>query len=744
MPTRTWTGATNNNWNTSTNWAEGFVPTNLDDVVFSTNVNCSVTSAAVCKTITFGTYSGTFTNTGGLTVSGNVSLGASVVWGTFTSALVVDTTATLTSNGKDIPYLRFLNTITVTFADNWTVTANLYFPNVSMTLTLNGNNIYVSGGTISHLNGCTVNGTTTINITGTVNWNAAGSTAYISNPITINTAGTFTLSDNFYLSGNTVTWIAGTMVVTGSNTALSGNVTFTGTGLSFNNITALTNTTLTLSNDITITGNLSGGGSAATFVINGFNLYIGAGLSTTVNTVVSGTTKFILNGTGTIGTASASGSFQNDIEINTTGTITLLSGSFRYRTGTFKYTTGTTINTGNTFLVQGTTTLDFNGMVLNTLNISGGTFTVTLLSNITCTLISLQNVPTVNGFKIFTESLSCNATTGGTTTYEFYGNGTWTGVTGYLGSDVTINSTSTIMTGALGFRTGTLKWLAGTTDTTGSTMTVGAAATIDVNGNTEGTGSAICDTGINFWNFTDSHTSGTLTFTTPICVINSFSLVQGPYGASSFAYVQGNLIAANNTGGTLTIVLNGSGFIQTNSALRSNLVINTNGKYTVGTTNTPNLLRMNTATFTYIKGKIDTRNITLTIAATSTFIGFDKLRFKRVEVANQLTMDEFFQGSASQICQVVSSLLGTAFTLVLTSGFQKVSHYTSIQDMTLTNTATSRGSLLLTYSKANKGRNTGNITYVNNKPNGIIDYVDTVKSLETMAGVQLQGDPAYN
>ena len=64
--------------------------------------------------------------------------------------------------------------------------------------------------------------------------------------------------------------------------------------------------------------------------------------------------------------------------------------------------------------------------------------------------------------------------------------------------------------------------------------------------------------------------------------------------------------------------------------------------------------------------------------------------------------------------------------------------------MTLTNTNASRGSLLLTYSKANRGRNVGNITYVNNKPNGIIDYRDTVKSLESMAGVQLQGDTAYN
>lgn len=620
MPTRTWTGATNNNWGTSTNWAEGSVPTNADDVVFSTNVNCSVTSAAVCKTITFGTYSGTFTNTGGLTVSGNVTLGTSVVWGAWSQYLTIDTTATLTSNGVSIPNLQFYNTITITLADDWTVTAFLAFQNATITVTLNSNKINVSGGQILHRNGCTIAGTTAIHVTGNVSWSSG--TYFISNPITINTAGTFTLLNNFNLSGNTVTWLAGAMTTTGSTTSLNGNVTFTGTGLTFNNVTALANTTLTLSNDITISGSISTNTSAATFVINGFTLYVGGGLNTVVNTTVSGTTNIVLNGTGTIQNTSSAGVFQNNIEINTSGTITF-GTNFRYNTGTFKYTAGTTNTVGNTFIVA-------------------------------------------------------------------------------------------------------------------------LAATIDVNGNTNGTGSTICDTGINFWNFTDSHGTGTLTFTTPICVINSFSLVQGAYAASSFAYVQGNLIVANNTGGTLTIVLNGSGFIQTNAMLRSSLIINTNGKYTVATTNPVNTLRFNGATFTFLKGKFDTRNVTLSITGTSTFIGFDKLRFKRVEVANQITMDNFFQGSASQICQVVSTVLGTAFALVLTDGFQKISNYTSVQDMTLTNTATSRGSLLLTYAKANKGRNTGNITYVNNKPNGIIDYVDTVKSLESMAGVQLQGDPVYN
>ena len=740
MATRTWSGTTSNDWNTTTNWVEGFIPTNADDVVFSTNVDCNVTSAAVCLTIDFGTYSGTFTNTGGLTVSGNVTLGSSVVWGTFSSNLTVNATATLTSNGKDIPRLGFNNTITITFADNWTVTSNLFFPNVSMTLTLNGNTLYVSGGNITHHNACTVNGTTTIEISGTVNYSNTGAN-YISNPIIINTAGTFSLSNAFNISNTTITWLAGTFDPGTSTTSTSGTITFTGTGLTFNNLTALNNTTLTLSNDITITGNLTGGGSTTTFVINGFNLYIGGGLATSVNTNVSGTTNFILNGTGTIGTASSSGFFQNNLEINTAGTITI-SGNFRYRTGSFVYTAGTVVTTGSNVIIQNTTTLDLDGVNFDRFTISGGTFTVTLLSNLTCISLTTGNIPTLNGFTIYLNSLSVNGNVGGTTDIEFNGSGTWTGVTSYLALNVNINCTSLVMTGAIGYRAKTLTYTAGTVDTTGSTVTIATTgATLNVNGNTQGTGSTISNSGINFFNLT---ITAATTLTTPICIIGTYSI--GAVGVTgAIIYNQGSLITTNNTGGG-ELILNGSGTINCSAMVRFNLTVNTNGiyKFPINFTNNTKIFSFNSTTLTYLKGKLDTRDVTFLCQATSTLIGVHKLRFRRVVLSNQITMDDFFQGSASQICQVVSGIAGVAYTVVFTDGFQKISNYTSVQDMALTNTNASRGSLLLTYSKANRGRNVGNITYINDKPNGIIGYQDTVKSLETMAGVQLQGDPAYN
>lgn len=318
---------------------------------------------------------------------------------------------------------------------------------------------------------------------------------------------------------------------------------------------------------------------------------------------------------------------------------------------------------------------------------------------------------------------------------------------GSFSCDITINTSGTITFGTtVRFTTGIFSWIAGTVNSTGSNFTANSPCTIDVNGNTDGGGNAICSTGINFFNFTHSGSVSTITLTTPICIINLLILASGAFNNAGI-YCQGSLATSTNTGGgTSTLFLIGSGTINCSAMLRNTTVINTNGiyKFPINFTNNTKIFSFNSVTLTYLKGNLDTRNVTFLCQATSTLIGVHKLRFRRVFLSNQITMDEFFQGSASQICQVVSGIAGVAYAVVFTNGFQKISNYTSVQDMTLTNTNASRGSLLLTYSKANRGRNVGNITYINDKPNGIIHYHETVKSLETMAGVQLQGDPAYN
>ena len=46
MSVCTWTGNTNANFNNTGNWLLGAVPTNADDVVFSTNNACTINVAS--------------------------------------------------------------------------------------------------------------------------------------------------------------------------------------------------------------------------------------------------------------------------------------------------------------------------------------------------------------------------------------------------------------------------------------------------------------------------------------------------------------------------------------------------------------------------------------------------------------------------------------------------------------------------------------------------------------------------
>jgi len=441
----------------------------------------------------------------------------------------------------------------------------------------------------------------------------------------------------------------------------------------------------------------------------------------------------------------------NCLSFNTTNNVSTITWNASLRiSGNITLTAGFTITTtsGSPQLIPiATGTLTSNGVTFPYILVFQGlaSQTFTLADNWTVgSLVFQQGASSViAGSKtiFINENLthsSAQSMTSTGTTLVMQGTGSISNTAvGSFSCDITINTSGIITFGTtVRFTTGIFSWIAGTVNSTGSNFTANSPCTIDVNGNTDGGGNAICSTGINFWNFTNS--ASAVTLTTPLCVINSLT-----FGAASFSgenvYCQGSFTTTNNTGGG-NIILNGSGVINTGGMIRSNFTINTNGKYRIAN----NILRYNSSTFTYIKGIVDTRNVVLYVQATSKLIGMHKLRFKQVRLTNTITMDEFFQGSASQICEVVCDTAGSTFAITFTDGFQKISNYTSVQGLVLTNTATSRGSLLLTYAKANKGRNSGNITYINNKPNGVINYIDFNKSLESMAGVQLQGDPAYN
>lgn len=116
MATKTWVGSVvNNNWTTAANWFPS-APATGDDVIFDGvaplgNNNCvyNVTTAISLLSINFTGYTGQFTFSNNLTVTGNITLSPAAGASYATSATVTtytittSTATTLTFNGKSLP-----------------------------------------------------------------------------------------------------------------------------------------------------------------------------------------------------------------------------------------------------------------------------------------------------------------------------------------------------------------------------------------------------------------------------------------------------------------------------------------------------------------------------------------------------------------------------------------------------------------------------------------------------------------
>jgi hypothetical protein len=148
--------------------------------------------------------------------------------------------------------------------------------------------------------------------------------------------------------------------------------------------------TKTLSGDWTITGSFQ---VNANTVLNGNILTIGGGVNT-VSGTLSGTTKLVLNGTGTILTSVSGTGISNNIDINTSGTITI-GTNFQYSTGTLKYVSGTIVGGSAPGLnIQVSCTLDLAGVTWPLITFAVTGVTVTLNSLLTATTLSFTTTST--------------------------------------------------------------------------------------------------------------------------------------------------------------------------------------------------------------------------------------------------------------------------------------------------------------------------------------------------------------
>lgn len=313
-------------------------------------------------------------------------------------------TTTLTSNGKTWPNTLNANSSivasnsTVTFADNWTVQNlvlsgvgnNAITVNGAFTVSVLGNfTVAMTGGTVTRVL-ATAGSLTTIKLAGTGTWSTAttflaATTAAIGFGIsvTIDTPGTITIADNCYfggsvsVAGTNFTYVQGTVIHSGTfhllgnqggngySVNLNGSsspsaTTTSSTGVNFQNLSFTTFSVGASPGACAITGSLCAVGNLGiaaystpkgVALTSGGTIYVGGNLTINGAMRVASTTVVRLHGTGTWTENTITlGTFYGiswQVQINTTGTITVGSnvgltdgGSVTYTAGTFNWGSG--------------------------------------------------------------------------------------------------------------------------------------------------------------------------------------------------------------------------------------------------------------------------------------------------------------------------------------------------------------------------------------------------------------------
>jgi hypothetical protein len=368
---------TGGNWNATSSWVGGVIPTVADDVVATaTSGNLTVTATAAALSINFTNYVGTFVVNSGITLT--IGNGTTNTGGTFTmvsgmnvgltstGTLSFAATATLSSGGITWPGNIILivtpntagQTRTFTLGSPWSVNGNLSitFGATSQSVILNSNSMTVRGnltmgtsalGHNSGFSGTTnlILGTTTTQ-TVTTNILASITVVDIAIPVTFNSSGTIIITTPFSkLRFSTLTWTAGIVTTTGATLYNAGNITINTGGMTWDCAWILQgqNRTYTLASDFNISslGSLTTG-QTQNMTFNGSNINLNCNYTQLVVTLsgnLVGTTVMNLLGNCTISQQSGN-TFRLPTIINSTGTVTFTSNfshgaSLTYTTGTF-------------------------------------------------------------------------------------------------------------------------------------------------------------------------------------------------------------------------------------------------------------------------------------------------------------------------------------------------------------------------------------------------------------------------
>jgi len=341
----TWTGTTDTDWSTATNWNPQQVPTSSDDVTIpsgAANDPAIDTEAAVARTLTIQsgatltisggsltvgsgglTFAGTITATGGtITVSGDttISNGGNLQFGATSSATVTLNAVTIESGGQISVNASVGTNATLTLNSDVTSsgTIDLYADGSNYaTLSLGGDVTISISGSSNEFGPVSGNRTLALSGSGSVGlYGAIAGSLSVGSSATAMVKGTVSISGNATISGTLETVSPGALTVSGSTT-LNGTLQF-GEGSSAAGDATLSTTTIGTSGQISVANNATTG---ATLTLNG-----NVTSSGTIDLYLDGSNYVTLSPGGDI-TVSISGQNNQFAAVSISGYDLTLSGS---------------------------------------------------------------------------------------------------------------------------------------------------------------------------------------------------------------------------------------------------------------------------------------------------------------------------------------------------------------------------------------------------------------------------------
>jgi hypothetical protein len=328
------------------------------------SVTCLNQNASILFSLTINSPSGTITFSGNVYYgTGTLSYTTGIVF-TTSSTFNVTTSSTLATNGIVWNNVGFIGNQTTTFSSNMTLVGSLGLSGSGATITLNGSTMFI-GGSVFHT-ASVATGTTVVTLIGTGTFSSNFGIAQYRFPVTINTAGTITVSSFTYGTG-TFTYVAGTVNVSGTLIIVT-TCTLNAAPVMWNNfVTGSTTTTITLSGDLNILATYTNSGNATTFT-GAFNVNCFGDVTVSGNNVImtSPATLILCTATTQTWTTQLGTYVTGNLSINCTGTLTC--GTCGHIGSTFNYIQGNVVVApGSTLVNNGGGTWNLKGIVWNNL-----------------------------------------------------------------------------------------------------------------------------------------------------------------------------------------------------------------------------------------------------------------------------------------------------------------------------------------------------------------------------------------